>query len=82
MCKISVGVIYNFVKNEDILEEKLLYELKCLVYCFKKQKGKVVDVLIILKCVIVNIIFNVLFGVECLYDDEGFFKIFYFVENY
>lgn len=35
-----------------------------------------------MKCVIVNFIFNVFFGVECLYDDEGFVYMFKIVDNF
>ena len=80
--KISVGAIHNFVKNTDVLGEKLLHESERLIHYFKQQAGKPVDALITLRCATANIILNALFGVERSYDDEGLREMLTLADNF
>lgn len=80
--KMSVAGIKDFVKNTQILEEKLLLESQRLVRHLQQQKDGPVDALMSFKCATANVIIHALFGVQRSYDDEGLRKILDLIENF
>ncbi|XP_068695896.1 cytochrome P450 1A1-like [Montipora foliosa] len=80
--KMSVAGIKDFVKNTQILEEKLLLESQRLVRHLQQQKDGPVDALMSFKCATANVIIHALFGVQRSYDDEGLRKILDLAENF